>query len=197
MTALPGLDDNERGRVRIIAHTDWRPVTPAVALSLASRFSEESGATDWSGPEITFNPASLSRFINLCVAHLAAERRRSMDLGVAMINNAGDLATLLRHQFITVEHALSEWAEEEGQDDLRRRAVEFVTRNIPSVEEGKAPVGTAGFVRVASRMINGMSFLEAVIQEGEQSWALAMLRDAGLVAPTEDTQRSSTAAQTT
>ena len=162
-----------------------RPITPEEVRALAAEFAAQCGSPGFVNGRISFTPAQLSRFINASVAQLQRRQRDHVVASSQLFADAADLAQLLHHQFVTVEHALAEWAEREGLDDLRRRATAFVADVTPPQPTGsaEAPRATAGMCRVLRRTINGASFLQAVAEEGDSSNAWAMLVACGVVEP--------------
>lgn len=85
-----------------------------------------------------------------------------------LVDKAAALARSMDHGYMTVVHLLSVHfvAHRHAQDDFS----EFLSRSVPKRERGHLLSQTQGFSRVYKRMCDGMSLVEAVMQEDDEAF---------------------------
>lgn len=85
-----------------------------------------------------------------------------------LVQKATALAHSMGHGYMTVVHLLSVYFVDhrQAQDDFS----EFLSMSVPKRERGHLLSQTQGFSRVYKRMCDGMSLVEAVMQEDDEAF---------------------------
>ena len=89
-----------------------------------------------------------------------------------------NLAEELGHVYYTVEHILA--ASVVGNNPAKQDLLGFVNLNIPFAEPGDIAMPTMGVQRVAKRLAQGQTLVDAVMAEGEDAHGPHFIKKHGL-----------------